>query len=411
LRPYAVCIFVRIARKREISKATMLPTSRFTSQSRAVVDFSSIVNAVKPSQRTSQYKILAALYSLGAWSIPVTVSQIVEVLALQFGNKVPVNVPARLRKYSSDVRVASKGPPLQWVLTDAGVEKLKRLSGLQLQTQRDDEKFGSDVGIICALEQPEFVAVLSALGGSSRWKEIGNPRYTHVYRESTLITNSQKTLRIVATTATSMGLTAASIATTQLVLQFKPRIVMMIGIAAGTKDGGKQFGDVLVADPSVDYNSGKVIRLNGIRDFQPDPYPIGLNARLRSVLLKYRGSNALFDEIRDGWKGRVPPSRNRLHVGPVGAADQVIDDAERILEIQRNWRKLIGVEMETYGVYRSCHEAPDPKPRFVSFKAVCDFAAEKSDSWQDYAAYVAAEFAINFLRKEWDALWPKSTGE
>jgi len=65
----------------------------------------------------------------------------------------------------------------------------------------------------------------------------------------------------------------------------------------------------------------------------------------------------------------------------------VIDDATRVLEIQRNWRKLIGVEMETYGVYRACHESPDPKPRFVSFKAVCDFAAEKSDSWQEYAAF------------------------
>src|SRR5207249_1992349 len=129
------------------------------------------------------------------------------------------------------------------------------------------------------------------------------------------------------------------------------KIVVMIGIAAGTKDGGKQFGDVLVADPSVDYNSGKVVRENGIRGFLPDPYPIGLNARLRSVLLKYRGANSLFEEIRSGWSGRLPSATNRLHVGPLGAADQVIDDADRVLEIQRNWRKLIGVEMETYGVY------------------------------------------------------------
>jgi nucleoside phosphorylase len=203
-----------------------------------------------------------------------------------------------------------------------------------------------------------------------------------------------------------MGLTAASIATTQLIMQFKPRIVLMIGIAAGTKDGGKQFGDVLVADPSIDYNSGKVARQDGIRAFLPDPYPIGLNARLRSVLLKHRGHNIIFEEIRAAWRGHKPPGINRLHVGPLGAADQVIDDADRILEIQQNWRKLIGVEMETYGVYRACHEAPEPKPRFVSFKSVCDFAAEKSDSWQEYAAYVAAHFSVRFLRKEWDALWP-----
>jgi hypothetical protein len=44
----------------------------------------------------------------------------------------------------------------------------------------------------------------------------------------------------------------------------------------------------------------------------------------------------------------------------------------------------------------------------VSFKAVCDFAAEKTDSWQGYAAFVAAQFAIDFLKAEWDALWPNA---
>ena len=142
-------------------------------------------------------------------------------------------------------------------------------------------------------------------------------------------------------------------------------------------------------------------------EFQPDPYPIGLNPRLRSILHKYHGPHPVFAEIRKRWKGATPVGRmNCLHVGPVGAADQVIDDATRVLEIQKNWRKLIGVEMETYGVYRAIHESPDPKPRAASFKAVCDFAAEKSDSWQEYAAFVAAEFAVEFIKREWVSLWP-----
>jgi nucleoside phosphorylase len=204
-----------------------------------------------------------------------------------------------------------------------------------------------------------------------------------------------------------MGLTAAAIATTQLVLQFRPRIVIMVGIAAGTRTADKEFGDVLVADPSVDYNSGKVVRAGGIRNILPDPYPIGLNPRLRSLLQKYRSHHPVFAAIRARWGGAIPPRPNRLHLGPLGAADQVIDDPSRVLEIQHNWRKLIGVEMETYAVYRACTESPDPKPRFVSFKSVCDFAAEKTDSWQDYAAYMAAEFALEFITAEWDALWPK----
>jgi nucleoside phosphorylase len=371
-------------------------------------DFSSIVTAVKPGARTTQYKILGALYALGAVRVPITVRQITDLLELHFGSKVPINLNAILRKYSNYVRVAEKGPPLKWALTDKGLEKLRKLSGLPLPAKAHEEDFGIDIGIVCALEQPEFAAVMTALGGPSNWHETGNARYAHVYRETEVLTNSGTKLKVVGTTSTSMGLTAASIVTTQLILQFRPRIVLMIGIAAGTRDGNKQFGDVLVADPSVDYNSGKVVQKDGVRGFQPDPYPIGLNPRLRSVLHKYRGASSIFHDIRSGWKGSVPIGANRLHVGPLGAADQVIDDASRVLEIQQNWRKLIGVEMETYGVYRACHESPDPKPRFISFKAVCDFAAEKSDSWQGYAAFVAAEFAFRFLKREWETLWPQS---
>lgn len=370
-------------------------------------DLSAVLSAVKPKERTDQYKILAALYCLNSSGAPVTARQVEDLLSLNLGARIPKNVSSSLRAYSAYVRVAEKGPPLRWALTGTGLEKLRALSGLELSSNASDDQYGADVGIVCALQHPEFEAVINAGGGLAKWRDVSSARYAHLYRETKIQSANGKELTVVGTTATSMGLTAASIVTTQLILQFKPRLVVMIGIAAGTHDGGKQFGDILVADPSVDYNSGKVVDVGGIRDFLPDPYPIGLNPRLRSILQKYRGSHAVFETIKAGWKGPVPDPSNRLHLGPLGAADQVIDDPQRVIEIQRNWRKLIGVEMETYGVYRACYEAPDPKPRFVSFKAVCDFAAQKTDSWQTYAAYTAAEFAFRFIKTEWEGLWPK----
>jgi nucleoside phosphorylase len=371
-----------------------------------MIEFSTFQSAVKSSDRTDQYVTLAALFVLGGYRIPATAKQIRELLSLHLGTKIPVNISDCLRKNPAYVTPAEKGPPLKWKLTDEGLERLRLLSGLALNTQPAEESFSSDVGIVCALQFPELAAVIRAMGGDAAFKEVGDAKHAHIYRECSIKTSSGQTLRVIATTSTSMGLTAAAIATTQLVMQFRPRLVAMVGIAAGTHSGNKQFGDVLVADPSIDYASGKVVLEGGIREFQPDPYPIGLNPRLRSVLQKYRGAEDVFREIRSRWNGRAPKEQNRLHVGPVGAADQVIDDATRIFEIQKNWRKLIGVEMETYGVYRAVYESPDPKPRVVSFKAVCDFAAEKSDSWQEYAAFVAAEFAVEFLKREWSALWP-----
>jgi nucleoside phosphorylase len=372
-----------------------------------MAEFSTLLNSVKPRDRTDQHKILAALYFLNSRSAPVTAKEIRELLALHLGKNIPKNISDRLRKYSSYVEVAEKGPPLRWSITETGLEYLRASTKLDLRPTGGESDFQTDVAFICALQEPEFESLLNALGGQSQWEDAGNTRFSHLYLGTELVTESGKHLKVVGTTSTSMGLTAAAIATTHLILQFKPRIVIMVGIAAGTRSGGKEFGDVLIADPSVDYNSGKVALENGIREFLPDPYPIGLNARLRSVLQKYRSKPEVFQSIRARWTGELPGSQNRVHIGPLGAADQVIDDSTRVLEIQRNWRKLIGVEMETYAVYRACHEAPDPKPRFASFKSVCDFAAEKTDSWQNYASYTAAEFAVGFLKSEWDALWPK----
>jgi nucleoside phosphorylase len=368
-------------------------------------EFPSFLGAVRKSERTDQYLILAAMYCLSALTKPITAKQISTLLELHLVNDLPSNVYASLRKYQGLVAPVQKGPPILWSLTPDGLNKLRTLSGLQLKSQVDTKEFETDIGIICALEFPEFAAVMKVFSDRN-WVEVSNPRYTHVYRESMMHTKEGESLTIVGTTSTSMGLTAAAIATTQLIMQFKPRIVIMIGIAAGTRSGNKQYGDVLTADPSIDYNSGKVVDENGIRGFQPDPYPIGLNPRLRSVLAKYRGNHSVFQKIQKQWDGPTPAILNHLHVGPLGAADQVIDDATRIIEIQKNWRKLIGVEMETYGVYRAAHEAPEPKPRVVSFKAVCDFAAEKTDSWQEYAAFNAASFAFEFLKNEWSELWP-----
>jgi nucleoside phosphorylase len=369
-------------------------------------DISNLLAAVRPSRQSDQFKVLSALYCLNTDDKPATTRQVKDFLSLHFGKKVPSNTGTSLRRYKAFVRV-QKGPPLKWVLTDSGLAKLRETSGLVLVEQVTDQ-YLTDIGIVCALDHPEFSAVIDATGGPGNWRDIGSAKYPHLYRACEILTEHGVSLKVVATTSTSMGLTAASIVTTQLIMQYRPRIVVMIGIAAGTRDGNKEFGDILIADPSVDYNSGKVVMAGGIREFLPDPYPIGLNPRVRSLLQKYKGEHPVFKAIRDGWGGKLPSSGNHLYVGPLGAADQVIDDATRVLEIQRNWRKLIGVEMETYGVYRACYEAPEPKPRMVSIKAVCDFAAEKSDSWQSFAAYVAAEFAIRFFKSEWQSLWPSN---
>jgi nucleoside phosphorylase len=367
--------------------------------------FSDLRSALPKLHRTDRMHVLAALYSLDGDEVPQTAAEVRRLLKLHLGARTPANISACLRRYSSEVEVHA-GSPLRWTLTRLGVASIRSCTGLELRGKATRTDYGVDIGVVCALEHPEFAAVVAATGGSAAWKETVDPDTPHRYRSATITTHQGKPLHVVGTTAMSMGLTSAAIVTTQLVLKYRPRIVIMCGIAAGTRQGNKQFGDVLVADPSVDYNSGKVVEAGGIREFLPDPYPIGIHPRVRSLLFKYLDAPEVFRQLRSRWAGQVPSNANRVHLGPLGAADQVIDDASRVLEIQKNWRKLIGVEMETYGVYRACHDAPEPKPRFISFKSVCDFADNKSDAWQRFAAFMAAEFAFEFMRAEWSAMWP-----
>ncbi|MCA9117666.1 MAG: hypothetical protein KDA79_21495, partial [Planctomycetaceae bacterium] len=277
-----------------------------------MLEFSAILSAVKPRKRTDQYVVLAALYFLGSNKNPVTSREVTELLKLH--NSVPSNVSASLRSYSRYVERADASTPIKWRLTSKGIDQLRQLSGLQLTSTADYSEYNTDIAFVCALEHPEFTALQSATGGKNNWMVAGDATYTHVYQTTEINTDNGECLKVVGTVATSMGLTAAAIATTQLIMQFRPRIVVMVGIAAGTRGGNKEFGDILVADPSVDYNSGKVVHENGIRDFLPDPYPIGLNARLRSVIQKYRAPNPLFQQLRTSWKGKTPTQQIRLHL-------------------------------------------------------------------------------------------------
>jgi hypothetical protein len=132
-------------------------------------DFSTFLAARRPRDRTDQYLILSALYCLGGTLNGISSREITELLRLHLRKKAPNHIQTRLRGYSAYVRIASKGPPLLWILKDAGVQRLRELSSLSLKEITAKPEFLNDIGVICALEQPEFAAVEEAFGGADKW--------------------------------------------------------------------------------------------------------------------------------------------------------------------------------------------------------------------------------------------------
>lgn len=263
-----------------------------------------------------------------------------------------------------------------------------------------------DVAIITALPIPEFEAVLRL--NSGRWEEVViEDDFIKYYKTTFDQAGTSKT--IIAATADQMGMTASSHLATKLILYFRPKYIVMTGIAAGIKDKDLGYGDILVAEQSWDYGSGKIIEKERTSDneladiyFQQDTRDIQLPADLKAKITNFKLTRGhLIDEIQRGWHGNVPNTRLQLHLGPIGSGSYVISSEDTLLNIKNQQRKLLGVEMETFGVYYAADHSPEPKTKAISIKSVSDFGdGLKNDKYQKYAAYTSAMFAYHFILTE-----------
>ena len=127
-----------------------------------MIEFTALLSAVKPKERTDQYRILAALFHFNAHITPVSAKQVNALLKLHCGKKMPTNVNSSLRAYTGYVEPVETGSSRLWSLTSKGLDRLRNLSGLPLSTTSDAKAFHTEIGIICALDHPELAAVIKA---------------------------------------------------------------------------------------------------------------------------------------------------------------------------------------------------------------------------------------------------------
>lgn len=285
-----------------------------------------------------------------------------------------------------------------------GRTKLPRDARPTASSARAPGALATDVAIVCALHDPEFTAVIRAFGGDAAWTQQNVAGADHQYKRTSFTTAAGDRLRIVAGVPSYMGLTATAILATQMTILLRPKVLMMIGIAAGVARDKQNIGDILIADPSVDYASGKLTEEAGKEIFHPDSRPISIAPHLQSLFKENARRRAGLDRISDDWPAKKPSTRLSVVVGPVGASDRVVNSKAQVAQLRQHWRKAVGLEMETYALYRAAVEAPGAKPLFFSLKAVCDFAKGKTDEWQTYAAHVAASYGAMLLREQWSQI-------
>jgi nucleoside phosphorylase len=88
--------------------------------------------------------------------------------------------------------------------------------------------------------------------------------------------NEGEKRRVVAGCAPRVGMTASAIHAMKMIGAFRPRYLAMVGIAAGLR-GSCNMGDIIVADPTWDYGSGKWATREGETVFEIAPRQISLH--------------------------------------------------------------------------------------------------------------------------------------
>lgn len=198
-----------------------------------------------------------------------------------------------------------------------------------------------------------------------------------------------------------MGMVSASAITSKIVTTFQPRLVCMLGITGGCK-GEVEIGDIIIANESWDYGSGKIKPKEEGDGFvlSPEPHQVSIPSAVREYF-SADFSEMLYN-IRKSWNdgnGTRQDKDIKIHIGALASGAAVVQDEKIVLEyILPQNRKVLGVDMETYAIYYAANNTYNTKPIFFSIKTVCDYAnRDKNDKYQQYAAYVSTHFYMEII--------------
>lgn len=193
---------------------------------------------------------------------------------------------------------------------------------------------------------------------------------------------------IIAAKQDEMGMTASATLTMKIIEHFRPKYVIMPGIAAGTLDESNDeqlYGDVVIANMVWNYSNGKYVSKEeasivfGEIGFKPRPTV----AVIDKDLIPY------FDKAIHSIKNET-----YVHIGAIASGSAVVANKE-ILErqVKGQFETTKALEMEGYGVAYAASHATQPRPKAIIAKSICDFAdSRKSDKYQKFAAFTSCEF-------------------
>ena len=243
--------------------------------------------------------------------------------------------------------------------------------------------FGCDVALL-SVTDTEYGAVLHF----HDWEAFRVPGDDQRYERASFFRDGREHT-LIHTRTGEMGMTAASTAAAKIIYTFRPRYLIMVGIAAGialTEVAEQIYGDVIVPDVVWNYAVGKFVSPDAAFITYGD---VGFLPRSTSVAVP----EEMLAFVREA--AASPENQCRVLVGPMACGSTVVANRNILdKQVYSQFKDTMGLDMESYAVVYAALHASEPRPLPLIVKSVCDYAnSEKSDQYQKFAAYTSCEFA------------------
>jgi nucleoside phosphorylase len=245
--------------------------------------------------------------------------------------------------------------------------------------------YQSDFVIITALVKPEFEQFKRAVRDlSGTMKELRDS--PGVYAGS--IGRGPHRFRFYAASQLSPGMVSSAVLATKMIERYRPKYLVMLGIAAGFPGRNVRPASVLIATFVTDYQKGKI----DAKGFHPEGEGIPLDMELKGKF--NRTKDEILAEMNRELDVSTKPIDARL--GPIATGSQVVASQDIMEGIRNTLRKAVGVEMEGFAIFHAAAEAEIPRPIPMLIKSVADFAVNKNDKHQRDASLTSAYFFLKF---------------
>jgi nucleoside phosphorylase len=299
------------------------------------------------------------------------------------------------------------------------IDALLRREAEEETKMTTDRAHVTDIAIL-AITQDEYAAVLKLLPAPKLYQGGVDEPNLHAWVTSELPSpDPTRPYQVVLALTHRQGNVASSQATLYTVERWRPRYVVMVGIAGGFPKEGVRRGSVAISSVIWGYEYGKIAdgKFNPRNDqtFQVD------NALVTAAITH--------NLMHPDWHRRIavkPPDRASVPnvvVGPIASGEQVVDDARYPLvkAALEHWPKLIAIEMEGAGgaaAIAKLHER-GVQVGFVMVRGISDMPlvgeieaggnatatgeaqSEERQNWTPYAASAAAAFAVTLIESGW----------